>query len=128
MAERKDYDSISMVEVDGTTVLDLGTMEIWDGADLSLLRDSLGQLVRTRCACIGVDMSHVKYVPSGFFGMLYEVFEKGIDIQLHNPQARVRNMLWFRRFFEMEPAGSYRLMGVDLGRRTPAPAPRRVRV
>ena len=114
MAERKDYDSISILEIGGSTVLDLGTMEIWDGADLSLLRDSLGKLTASRCPAIGVDMSHVKYVPSGFFGMLYESYEKGAEIRLFDPQARVRNMLWFRKFFEMEPSGSYRLIGAEL--------------
>ena len=115
MAERKDYDSINVLEIEGSTVLDLGTMEIWDGADLSLLRDSLGRLAGDRCPAIGVDMSHVKYVPSGFFGMLYEAYEKGADIRLFDPQARVRNMLWFRKFFEMEPSGCYRLNGSELG-------------
>ena len=124
MAERKDYDSISLLEVDGATVLDLGSMEIWDGADLSLLRDTLNQLVAARCPSIGVDMTHVKYVPSGFFGMLYEVYERGIELRLHTPQSRVRNMLWFRKFFEQESAGVFALAGGEAVRR---PQPVRTR-
>lgn len=117
MAERKDYDSISIVERDGASVLDLGSMEIWDGADLSLLRDSLNQLSRSGCGAIGVDMTYVKYVPSGFFGMLYEVFERGVDIRLYNPQPRVRNMLWFRKFFDFGPEGSHQLRGAESTRK-----------
>lgn len=118
MAERKDYDSISMVERGGVTVLDLGSMEIWDGADLSLLRDSLNQLARSGNDVIGVDMQHVKYVPSGFFGMLYEVYERGIGIRLYNPQPRVRNMLWFRKFFDLGPDNSHELHGAETSRRS----------
>jgi hypothetical protein len=82
------------------TVLALGDMEIWDGADLALLRESL-----TRCISvekkrnIGVDMSHVKYIPSGFFGLLFDWHEQGARIRLFAPQPNVRQMLWFSRFF-----------------------------
>lgn len=117
MAERKDYDSISMLDRNGVTVLDLGTMEIWDGADLSLLRDSLNQLAMSECPVVGIDMRHVKYVPSGFFGMLYEVFERGVDIRLFEPQPRVRNMLWFRKFFDFGPDSSHQLKGQESHRR-----------
>ena len=117
MAERKDYDSVSILDRQGVSVLDLGSMEIWDGADLSLLRDTLNQLARSQADVIGVDMQHVKYVPSGFFGMLYEVFERGVDIRLYDPQPRVRNMLWFRKFFDFGPDGSHQLKGNDSARR-----------
>lgn len=121
MAERKDYDSISILDRNGVAVLDLGSMEIWDGADLSLLRDSLNQLARAQHEVIGVDMAHVKYVPSGFFGMLYEVFERGINIRLYEPQPRVRNMLWFRKFFDVSPDGGHQLRGNETSRRPFAP-------
>lgn len=118
MAERKDYDSIAMTDRNGVMVLDLGDMEIWDGADLSLLRDSLNQLARSSYDVVGVDMSFVKYVPSGFFGMLYEVYERGIEVRLYNPQPRVRNMLWFRKFFDFGPDNSHQLRGPETTRRT----------
>ena len=83
------------------TVLDLGAMDIWDGADLALLRETLTQLIEVeQCRCVGVDMEHVKYIPSGFFGMLYDWHDKGVAVCLYSPQANVENMLWFRQFFE----------------------------
>jgi hypothetical protein len=83
------------------TVLDLGGMEIWDGADMALLRDSLTQLILAqKQRSIGIDMSHVKYIPSGFFGMLFDWYETGVQIRLYSPQPNVRRMLWFSRFFE----------------------------
>jgi hypothetical protein len=95
---------------DRGTVIDLGPVEIWDGADLALLRDTFTRQCTTqRCRSLGVDMSSVKYVPSGFFGMLFDWHERGVAIRLYTPQPRVTNMLWFRQFFEHETNGSYLL-------------------
>jgi hypothetical protein len=83
------------------TVLDLGDMEIWDGADMALLRESLTRLIKSeKRRSIGIDMRHVKYIPSGFFGMLFDWYETGVQIRLYGPQPNVRRMLWFNRFFE----------------------------
>ena len=88
-------------ERDGFTVMSMHEIEIWDGADLSLLRDTLTRLFDVeKCRAIGVDMTYVKYIPSGFFGMLFDWKEKGAAIRLYSPQPHVKNMLWFRQFFE----------------------------
>jgi hypothetical protein len=80
-------------------VIDLGPIEIWDGADLALLRETLTRLISVEgFVRIGVDMSHVKYVPSGFFGMIFDWCEQGATICLDNPCERVKNMIWFRQF------------------------------
>ena len=94
----------------GVTVMDLGTMDIWDGADLALIRDTLTALiVREGRQRIGVDMSHVKYIPSGFFGMLFDWKERGVEVFLFDPQPNVRNMLWFRQFAEPLGDAAYQL-------------------
>lgn len=83
------------------TVLDLGSMEIWDGTDMALLRESLTRLIKAeKHRSIGIDMRHVKYIPSGFFGMLFDWYETGVQIRLYGPQPNVRKMLWFSRFFK----------------------------
>lgn len=108
MASRKDRMKIRTEN--GVTILDLGPVEIWDGADLALLRDTFTrQHTGRRCRSLGIDMSSVKYVPSGFFGMLFDWHEQGFEIRLFTPQPRVANMLWFRQFFEDETNGSYLL-------------------
>jgi hypothetical protein len=95
----------------GFTVLELGDMEIWDGADLSLLRESLSRLiVGKKCRRVGVDMTFVKYIPSGFFGMLSDWNDAGIRIRLYSPQPNVARMLWFNRFFEPQAEGAYELI------------------
>jgi hypothetical protein len=86
---------------DGFHVVVMGDMEIWDGADLALLRETLAKLVDTENRpAIGVDLRFVKYIPSGFFGMLYDYTDRGISVRLYSPQAHIANMLWFREFFE----------------------------
>jgi hypothetical protein len=95
----------------GYWVLDLGEVEIWDGADLALLRETLTRLISTDGRrMIGVDMTYVKYIPSGFFGMLYDWHEQGVSIRLYTPQEHVKNMLWFRQFFDEVSEGCFKLM------------------
>ncbi|QDT96085.1 hypothetical protein [Gimesia aquarii] len=108
MASKRDRMSVYVRE--GVTVLDFGTMEIWDGADLSLLRETLTRLVdQEKCKSIGVELTYVKYIPSGFFGMLYDLYEKGIAVTLYSPQPNVASMLWFKQFCVHTEDGRYLL-------------------
>lgn len=94
---------------DGVLLLQLGEMEIWDGADLALLREGLFHLIADeQCESIAIDMRFVKYIPSGFFGMLFDWQEKcGTRFSLTPPQPNVQRMLWFRQFFKLNATGLY---------------------
>ena len=71
MSSRKKQRLTVRIEND-FAVVSLEDMEIWDGADLALLREALTALIeRDGYRAIGVDLSAVKYIPSGFFGMLF---------------------------------------------------------
>ena len=108
MARKK---RITIHQHNDVTVLDMGEMEIWDGADLALLRETLTQLVDIENHhSLGVDMTFVKYIPSGFFGMLYDWHQKGAAIRLYTPKAHVQNMLWFRQFFDHVGDGCFKLL------------------
>lgn len=99
MASKKK--PIAIHQWNGYRVIDLGEVEIWDGANLALLRETLTRLIAADGHTkIGVNMRYVKYIPSGFFGMLYDWHEQGISIRLYSPQPHVQNMLWFRQFFD----------------------------
>ena len=99
------------VQDEGTHLLHLGEMEIWDGADLALLREGLALLIeKDGCRSIAVDMNFVKYIPSGFFGMLFDWQERrGVAFALTPPQPNVQRMLWFRQFFRLNGEGWYEL-------------------
>jgi hypothetical protein len=92
-------------------LLHMGSMEIWDGADLALLREALATLIeREGCRSIVVDMQFVKYIPSGFFGMLFDWHEKrDVWFALTPPQPDVQRMLWFQQFFRHIDQGWYEL-------------------
>ncbi|MFM7920564.1 MAG: hypothetical protein ACKPJJ_10080 [Planctomycetaceae bacterium] len=108
--------------VDGqTAVVRLDDMEIWDGADLALLRDVLTRLIQQDgFRSLGVDLTTVKYIPSGFFGMLFEWYEAGLEILLLRPQDNVRQMLWFRMFFAETGFGRFVLTDADIRNNTPS--------
>lgn len=95
---------------DGIVVLGMGEIEIWDSADLALLRDTLVQLIdKRRCIAVGIDIRYVKGLPSGFFGMLCSWLEsRGVNaVYLFSPQPSIREMLWFRLFFQLKGGESY---------------------
>jgi len=95
---------------DGYHAVVMEDMEIWDGADLALLRETLARLVdQEKRQAIGVDMTCVKYIPSGFFGMLYDYRERDVKVRLYAPQVHVQAMLWFREFFEESSPGVFDL-------------------
>lgn len=101
---------VNVYTEDDITVMDLGSMDIWDGADLALVRDTLIALVAHEGQQrIGIDMTHVKCIPSGYFGMLFDWKERGVEIFLVDPQPSVRRMLWFRQFAQPITNSIFRL-------------------
>jgi hypothetical protein len=110
MAERRHTHGLLIREDRGSSVLSIRQSGIWDAQDLSLLRDTLTQLILSEhCQAVGIDLHAVRFLPSGFFGTLFEWFDRGIAIRLYSPQPRVRNMLWFRQFFVAEREECFRL-------------------
>jgi hypothetical protein len=109
-ASGKTFKSTKLEIRSGGYILNLGDMEIWDGADLALLRETMTYLFEEeRCRSFGVDLTYVKYVPSGFFGMLFDWQEKGVCIRLASPLPHVRRMLWFTQFFRAISDNLYEL-------------------
>lgn len=85
---------------DGSYVVRLGTMEIWDTKDLATIRETFLYLFHTmQSKHFGLDMSSAQYVPSGFFGMLSDWHDLNVQIQLYFPQPQIREMVWFKACF-----------------------------
>ena len=112
MAVQRRFKRMLIDERDEFLLLQLGEMEIWDGADLALLREGLFRLIDGEsCPAIVIDMRYVKYIPSGFFGMLFDWQEKsGTSFALTPPQPNVQRMLWFRQFFKLKSDGLYEML------------------
>lgn len=111
MTVQRRFKRMLIEDRDGVHLLLLGEMEIWDGADLALLREGLFRLINGEdCDSIAIDMRYVKYIPSGFFGMLFDWQEKcGTRFALTPPQPNVQRMLWFRQFFKLNSEGLYEM-------------------
>ena len=119
MSSRKKQRLTVRIEND-FAIVSLEDMEIWDGADLALLREALTALIeRDGYRAIGVDLSAVKYIPSGFFGMLFEWYEQGMRVRLDAPQKNVEQMLWFRMFFVRQPDETFLLTDERMRNNTP---------
>ena len=120
MMNRKKRQRVKVYADGETAVVGLDDIEIWDGADLALLREVLNELIeKDAYRAIGVNLHSVKYIPSGFFGMLYEWYEDGIRIILQSPQPNVEHMLWFRMFFLRQSDGSFWLNDEAVRHHTP---------
>ena len=103
---------LTITQEGGVTFISLGTMEIWDGADLALIRDTLIEQIQDYGHKeLAIDMATVKYIPSGFFGMLSEWNDRGVGISIQGVQENVANMVWFQQFFIESSPGFYRLQG-----------------
>ncbi|HEX6987124.1 MAG TPA: hypothetical protein VF170_17225, partial [Planctomycetaceae bacterium] len=87
-------------EREGIPVVSLGKANIWDFGDLVRLREVASGLLAQGRRTIGIDLSHVGCLPSGFMNMLCEWQERGFEVYLFDPRPNVREMLWFRHFTE----------------------------
>ncbi|MEY3172387.1 MAG: hypothetical protein RLZZ436_300 [Planctomycetota bacterium] len=118
----KKKHQVNLRMLDETAVVGLDVLEIWDGADLIVLREALSSLVELEGRLsVGVDLSSVMHIPSGFFGMLFEWYEAGVEVLLYAPRPHVRQMLWFRMYFREDSrrSGVYRLTDADVRHHTP---------
>lgn len=111
MTDQRRFKRMLIESRNGYLLLHLGEMEIWDGADLALLREGLFHLIsREENEAIAIDMQFVKYIPSGFFGMLFDWHDKaGTRFSLTTPQPNVQRMLWFRQFFRQNAEGLFEM-------------------
>lgn len=117
----KRRNRVQIDDREGYRVLDLGHIEIWDGADLALIRDMMVETIEKGATHVGVDMTYVKYIPSGFFGMMFDWLEQGIPVRLYTPQPNVANMLWFRQFFLLASEGVYDMVAEPKAELVPEP-------
>jgi hypothetical protein len=112
MAERKHTHGLSIEFEGSTAVLRFGRKQIWDGADLSLLRDTLARVHRIDgCRSIAIDLATVQFLPSGFFGQLMDWSDRGVVLQILNPHERIRNMRWFQEYFAQDSGEVFTVVG-----------------
>lgn len=85
---------LRVYETGPVTVLGFGGQEILDQIDLAQCRQELLELLEQYgCRVLGFDLTGVRYVPSGFLGLLASFRRLGIEVHLYNPSDDVREVL-----------------------------------
>lgn len=98
---------------DGVSVIQLGEANVWDYGDLVRLRETASALISEGRRRIGIDLSNVGCLPSGFMNMLCEWQERGLKVYVFEPRDNVRDMLWFQTFTKRVSATRYRISCID---------------
>lgn len=81
--------------------------EMWTGADLHRLREAVDERIRAGDDSVSIDLSRVKHVPTGFFGLLCQIHDQGVAVQLVEAQPNIQDLIWFQRFFETASGNSH---------------------
>lgn len=93
----------------GIALIRLGPANIWDFGDLTRIREAASRAFARGARRVGVDLSHVGLLPSGFMNMLCGWQERGADVYLFSPRPNVREMFWFQKFTEPAGEGVWRM-------------------
>lgn len=85
---------LEVYEAGELTVIGFGGREVIDQVNLVAWRDELGQLVRDqRCHTLAFDLTGVRLIPSGLLGLLANLQQLGVTVQLFNACDDIREVL-----------------------------------
>jgi hypothetical protein len=74
--------------------------ERWEKPEACRMGETVKPLLRDRnLKGIGIDLSDVRFLPSGFFAKLFNWRERGKNVLLTNPHSSVQQMWWFKACF-----------------------------
>ncbi len=88
-------------------LLTLNEAELWTASDLSQLRDAIHQRLNTGEESVCIDLSRVRHLPSGFFGLLCTFRDQGVNVSLFETQRSIHDLIWFKRFFRRGAGNSH---------------------
>lgn len=94
-------DIIRVYEAGPLTVIGFGG-EIPDQIDLAECRSEIVDLLKLHdCKDLAIDLTGVRYVPSGMLGLLASLKRLGIQVCLYNPSSDVREVLEITRLDQL---------------------------
>lgn len=89
----KDPIVLEIYQTGPLTVVGFGGREIIHDINIAPLQDDLGKLVEDNaCERLAVDLTGVKFIPSGMLGILTSLHRKGVKIEIYNPSDDVRDV------------------------------------
>ncbi|ADG67383.1 hypothetical protein Plim_1550 [Planctopirus limnophila DSM 3776] len=91
------YSSFAVYQSGPLTVIGFGRNRP-DRLDLGICRDELTLLLRsTKCQSLAVDLTNVRFVPSGMLGLLATIPKLGVELMVFNPNPEIREVLEITR-------------------------------
>lgn len=85
---------LKIYEAGPATVIGFGGTKVLQFEDLDGMLSNLEELVALySCRCLTVDLTGVTYVPSGFLGVLAQLRQKGLVVEIRNPGRNIREVL-----------------------------------
>ena len=88
-------------------LLTLNESQIWTATDLYQLREAVHQRLTTGEESVCIDLSRVRHLPSGFFGLLCSFHDQGINVSLYETRQSICDLIWFQRFFQRSAGNSH---------------------
>lgn len=82
--------------------------DIWDGSDCARLHQLLEEF-HAGAKKVIVNMSNVKSLPRGTFGLLADYAERQTPLYLTTPTAEVAELIWFQHFTTPHFAGLFQM-------------------
>jgi anti-anti-sigma factor len=87
------YVSFSVYRKGPLTVIGFGSQRP-NRIDLGVCRDELTALLKsTHCRSLAVDLTNVRFVPSGMLGLLATISKVGVELMIFNPNREIRDVL-----------------------------------
>ncbi|MGE5194850.1 MAG: STAS domain-containing protein [Deltaproteobacteria bacterium] len=88
------HDVLRVYETGPRIVIGFGEAAVLDQNDVDECREEIRELVRLHdCKSLVFDLMNVRYIPSVVLGLLASLTRMGIEVQLYNISAEVRNVL-----------------------------------
>lgn len=85
---------LQVYSVGETTVVGFGGRDVLDSVNVANCREELLALIeKEHCKVLGVDLTGVKFIPSGLLGVLASVRKLGVEVHLYNPSSDVREAM-----------------------------------
>ncbi len=86
--------SLQVYEAGTLTVVGFGGLQIIDQVNVANCREELTSLIKEHdCKTLAFDLTGIRLVPSGFLGLMASMRDLGVEVQVYNPSADVREVL-----------------------------------
>lgn len=104
MASNDSDRIIKVYQAGELTVVGFDGRDVRDDVNVAAFKSEITQVIRdSGCRILAVDLTGVKFVPSGLLGLLASLRELVSEVHLYNPSPDVREVLEITRLDQLMP-------------------------